>query len=73
MPNLSITIRNFFIAVQRLRVCMSTTFLLWYVFFSNFQLALVVSDKGGISAREFLSPMRSAQTHTHLFRLARSS
>jgi hypothetical protein len=38
-----------------------------------FQLALVVSDKGGISAREFLSPMRSAQTPTHLFRLARSS
>jgi hypothetical protein len=34
---------------------------------------LVVSDKGGISAREFLSPMRSAQTPTHLFRLARSS
>jgi hypothetical protein len=48
-------------------------FLLWYVSFSNFQLALVVSDKGEISAREFLAPMRSAQTHTHLFRLARSS
>jgi hypothetical protein len=48
-------------------------FLLWYVSFSIFQLALVVSDKGGISAREFLSPMRSAQIPTHLFRLARSS
>jgi hypothetical protein len=48
-------------------------FLLWYVSFSNFQLTLVVSDKGGISAREFLSPMRSAQIPTHLFRLARSS
>jgi hypothetical protein len=49
--------------------------LLWYVSFSNFQLALVVSDKGGISAREFLSPMRRhiTDTRTHLFRLARSS
>jgi hypothetical protein len=39
-------------------------FLLWHVSFSNFQLALVVSDKGGISAREFsLSYALSADTY----------